>query len=99
MKLELNEFEKAYKLLSDLIPATPLIKNDWLSSKYGANIYLKLENLQPVGSFKLRGATNKIFNLTDEEKAAFKEVSDTQVYPDIIEKYGQELISLAQKYN
>jgi len=69
MKLELNEFEKAYKLLSDLIPATPLIKNDWLSSKYGANIYLKLENLQPVGSFKLRGATNKIFNLTDEEKA------------------------------
>lgn len=68
MKLNINEFEKAYKLLSELIPQTPLIKNDWLSSKYGANIYLKLENLQPVGSFKLRGATNKIFNLSDEEK-------------------------------
>ncbi len=69
MKIDFNEFEKAKVILSDLISPTPLIKNDWLSSKYGANIFLKLENLQPVGSFKLRGATNKIANLTDEEKS------------------------------
>jgi threonine dehydratase len=68
MKIDFKEFEKAVEVLSKFLPPTPLIKNDWLSSKYGANIYLKLENLQPVGSFKLRGATNKIASLTDEEK-------------------------------
>jgi len=68
MKIDFKEFEKAAKVLSEFLPPTPLIKNDWLSSKYGANIYLKLENLQPVGSFKLRGATNKIASLSDAEK-------------------------------
>lgn len=68
MKVEFSEFEKARELLKKHLKPTPLIKNEWLSSKYGANIYLKLENLQPVGSFKLRGATNKIFNLSEEEK-------------------------------
>ncbi len=68
MKIEFEKFEKAYKKISDILPATPLIKNDWLSTKYGANIYLKLENMQPVGSFKLRGAANKLANLSEEEK-------------------------------
>lgn len=68
MKIDSKEFEKAYQLISSLLPATPLVKNDWLSRKYEANVFLKLESLQPVGSFKLRGAANKIFNLTDEEK-------------------------------
>ena len=68
MKIDSKEFEKAYQLISSLLPATPLVKNDWLSRKYEANVFLKLESLQPVGSFKLRGAANKIFNLSDEEK-------------------------------
>ncbi len=37
--------------------------------------------------------------LTAEEKEAFKKVSDEKVYPDVIEKYGTELIELAQEYN
>ena len=68
MKLDFKQFEEAQKILSKYITPTPLVKNEWLSKKYGANIYLKLENLQPVGSFKLRGATNKIYHLTDDEK-------------------------------
>ena len=40
-----------------------------------------------------------VTKLTLEEKAAFKKVSDEQVYPDVIEKYGEDLIQLAQKYN
>ena len=71
MKIDSKEFEKAYQLISSLLPATPLVKNDWLSRKYEANVFLKLESLQPVGSFKLRGAANKIFNLSDEEKKQF----------------------------
>lgn len=68
MKIDFKQFEQARDILSQYITPTPLVKNEWLSKKYGANIYLKLENLQPVGSFKLRGATNKIYHLTDEEK-------------------------------
>ncbi len=69
MKIDFSEFEKAQEKLSKILPPTPLIKNDWLSAKYGANVFLKLENMQPVGSFKLRGATNKMANFTDEQKA------------------------------
>jgi threonine dehydratase len=68
LNIPMSEFEEAYSKLQKILPKTPLIKNDWLSSKYGANIYLKLENLQPVGSFKLRGAINKMANFTDEQK-------------------------------
>lgn len=60
-------FEKAYKTLQKYITPTPLVKNEWLSQKYGCNVYLKLENLQPVGSFKLRGATNMLANLSAAE--------------------------------
>lgn len=68
MKLELDNFEKGYELIKSILPATPLIKNELLSKKYNANIYLKLENLQPVGSFKLRGALYKMSKLTEEQK-------------------------------
>ena len=68
MKLDFNGFEKAYELIGKYIYKTPLVKNEWLSKKYACEVYLKLECLQPVGSFKLRGATNVIANLTDEEK-------------------------------
>jgi threonine dehydratase len=68
MKIDFKKCEQAQKILSEFITPTPLIKNEWLSKKYSANIYLKLENLQPVGSFKLRGATNKIYHLSEEEK-------------------------------
>ncbi|MDO7204151.1 pyridoxal-phosphate dependent enzyme [Paraclostridium bifermentans] len=37
--------------------------------KTGANVYYKCENLQKTGSFKVRGACNKIASLTDQEKA------------------------------
>jgi threonine dehydratase len=66
--LEKINFEAAFNLIADNLTATPLIKNDYLSRKYNANIFLKLENLQPIGSFKLRGALNKIASLTAEEK-------------------------------
>ena len=48
---------------------TPLVKAEKLSAMTGANIWLKLENLQFTGAFKQRGALNKLMLLTDEEKA------------------------------
>ncbi len=50
----------AHQFLKDVVAHTPLQKNDYLSEKYGANIYLKREDLQHVRSFKLRGAYYKI---------------------------------------
>lgn len=52
----------------DVIHETPLIKADKLSLKTGCNIYLKREDLQPVHSFKIRGAYNKMITISDMEK-------------------------------
>lgn len=68
MELKRKGFEDAFELIQKYLKPTPLVLNEWLSKKYKCNIYLKLENLQPVGSFKLRGALNTISNFTDEQK-------------------------------
>ncbi|MCT4556856.1 MAG: threonine ammonia-lyase IlvA [Pelagimonas sp.] len=44
--------------MREVFPATPLLRNDHLSSLYGADIWLKREDLSPVRSYKLRGAFN-----------------------------------------
>jgi len=50
------------------VVATPLIYSDYLSKHSGCNVYLKCENLQTTGSFKLRGATSAILNLSDNDR-------------------------------
>ncbi|MDH5344949.1 MAG: threonine/serine dehydratase [Gammaproteobacteria bacterium] len=52
------------------IRETPLDHSPFFSELTGANVYLKLENLQYTGSFKLRGAFNKLLSLTPEERRA-----------------------------
>ena len=63
-----KEIEEAYDILKDVVKNTPLEKNRTFSKFTNSNVYLKLENLQNTGSFKIRGAYNKIFHLTDDEK-------------------------------
>lgn len=57
---------KAEQALRNLFPATPLQKNEYLSQKYGAEIYLKREDLTPVRSYKIRGAFNFISQTLNE---------------------------------
>ena len=64
--LNLEDFKKAHKSISPYINHTPLIHSTALSKNI--EVYLKLECLQITGSFKLRGATNKLLNLTNEQK-------------------------------
>ena len=52
------------------IRETPLDHSPFFSELTGANVFLKLENLQFTGSFKLRGAFNKLLSLTPEQRAA-----------------------------
>ncbi len=54
----LADVAAAETALRDLFPATPLQLNDHLSARYGAEIWLKREDLTPVRSYKLRGAFN-----------------------------------------
>lgn len=54
--------------LADLLKPTPLIQSTDLSQLYGCEVYLKPENLQLTGSFKVRGAFNKICSLASEDK-------------------------------
>ncbi|HXH29548.1 MAG TPA: threonine ammonia-lyase [Bacteriovoracaceae bacterium] len=68
MKLEYKDLKAAYEVLKKIIHPTPLIYNEWLSKQYKCEVYLKLENMLPIGSFKMRGATYKISRLTAAQK-------------------------------
>ncbi len=59
----------AAKRISGVVNRTPLQYNQHLSERYGAEIYVKREDLQVVRSYKLRGAYNKIVSLSQEEAA------------------------------
>ncbi|GAA4221736.1 threonine dehydratase [Sagittula marina] len=48
----------AEEAMREVFPATPLLRNDHLSARFGADVYLKREDLSPVRSYKLRGAFN-----------------------------------------
>ncbi|WP_110589309.1 threonine ammonia-lyase [Microbacterium suaedae] len=65
----LNEFEEAAEGLAPVIERTPIQPSQHLSDVLGAEVVLKLENLQRTGSFKVRGATHRLSRLTDEERA------------------------------
>ena len=60
---------RADKQLSGIVRKTRLIHSDFFSELSGNEVYLKPENLQHTGAFKLRGAYNKLSQLTDEEKS------------------------------
>ena len=60
--------ETAYEKIKYNLDKTPLITNDYINQLLDAKIYFKLENLQKTGSFKLRGAINKISQLSKEQK-------------------------------
>ena len=59
---------RADKQLSGVVSKTKLIHSDYFSEISGNEVYLKPENLQKTGAFKLRGAYNKLSQLTDEER-------------------------------
>jgi threonine dehydratase len=67
--IDLESIKKAQERLSGIIRETPMAYAPNLSKKSGGQIYLKKENLQLTGSFKLRGAFNKIASLSQEERA------------------------------
>ncbi|WML36016.1 threonine ammonia-lyase [Clostridium sp. OS1-26] len=69
MELNLERIKKAQETIKDVVRKTPLFYTSTFSKQCGCNVYLKCENKQKTGAFKLRGAYNKVANLTEEEKS------------------------------
>lgn len=67
--LELEDFEKATEVVQKVIRQTNLVYSDYFSEECGNKVYLKPENMQLTGAYKIRGAYYKISTLTDEERA------------------------------
>ena len=69
MTVNINDIHAARERIRDIITPTPIIADDRLSEEVGARAFLKAENLQKSGSFKIRGGYNKISQLSDDEKS------------------------------
>jgi threonine dehydratase len=64
----LSDIEAAAALLADVVRRTPVERSRSLGSRLGGDVWLKCENLQRTGSFKIRGAYVRIARLTDDER-------------------------------
>jgi threonine dehydratase len=60
----------AREFIAPYLPKTPLVRVEKLSEELGCDYYIKLENLQPTGAFKVRGGVNLVGNASDEERQA-----------------------------
>jgi threonine dehydratase len=69
MELNLNKIKEAQNNIKGVARRTPLFYTSTFSDRVGCSVYLKCENKQKTGSFKLRGAYNKVVSLTAEEKS------------------------------
>ncbi|SCK01058.1 L-threonine dehydratase biosynthetic IlvA [uncultured Eubacterium sp.] len=67
--LTLDAFEEATEVVKKVAIETNLLYSDYFSEQTGNKVYLKPENMQKTGAYKLRGAYYKISTLTDEERA------------------------------
>lgn len=64
----LNDIKKARENLKGVISPSPLVRSGYFSRLTGAEVYLKLENLQETGSFKVRGAYNRLLSLEPNQR-------------------------------
>jgi threonine dehydratase len=67
--LTLESFEQAAEIVKQVTQETKLIKSSYFSDLTGNKVYLKPENMQRTGAYKVRGAYYKISTLTEEERA------------------------------
>ncbi|MGF1702829.1 hydroxyectoine utilization dehydratase EutB [Photobacterium makurazakiensis] len=68
--ITLHDIYQARQAIQGHVARTPLVYSEALSHRFGCDAWLKLETLQPIGAFKLRGATFAMSKLTREQKKA-----------------------------
>ena len=64
----LQDIQNAYSLTKPVVRETPILTSEYFNHLLGMELFFKCENFQKTGSFKIRGATNAVFSLTEEEK-------------------------------
>ncbi len=67
-EVTLRDVYRARKRVAAVVRRSPLVRSEALSERIGAEVHLKLETAQDTGSFKIRGAANKILELSDEAR-------------------------------
>ncbi len=65
----LEDIKSARKRTDSIVRNTPVLTSEYFNSLLDMELYFKCENFQKTGSFKIRGATNAVFSLTESEKA------------------------------
>jgi threonine dehydratase len=88
--ISLQDVQEARQAVAPFVKCTPLVRSQFLSSLCGGDVFLKLENLQITGSFKPRGAFNKLLHLSAEEK-------DKGIITASAGNHGQAVAFAAQK--
>lgn len=68
-EVQLSDVLAAQELIRGVAKVTPVLQARWLAERVGGPVFLKCENLQRAGSFKIRGAYTRISRLSDEERA------------------------------
>ena len=98
INLNYSQIDQAYKRIKSDILKTPLITSEYINKITNSNVFFKLENLQWTGSFKLRGATNKIKQLNTHQKrngiVAYSSGNHAQAvsYASMISKINAKII-------
>ncbi|MGI9156357.1 MAG: pyridoxal-phosphate dependent enzyme, partial [Marmoricola sp.] len=67
-QVSLADVRAAQQLLEGVAVVTPMVESRWLSERLGGLVQLNCENLQRTGSFKIRGAYNRMYHLTEDER-------------------------------
>jgi threonine dehydratase len=67
MTVTLANIQQAAERIRPFAHRTPILTNESLNQRVGAQVFLKCENMQKVGAFKFRGACNAVYSLSDEE--------------------------------
>ena len=67
--LTLKKFEEASEIVKQVTTPTKLVYSDYFSTQTGGKVYLKPENMQYTGAYKLRGAYYQFSTLTEEERS------------------------------
>lgn len=66
--IPVSKIFQSYKKNKSIVNHTPMIRSNYLSQKYSANVWVKREDLQTIRSFKIRGAATAFSKLTEEER-------------------------------
>ena len=65
---DIIDIDEAYTRINDQVLRTPLVTSEYINNLLSAQVYFKLENLQWTGSFKLRGAMNKLMQINLDQR-------------------------------